>query len=295
LPPVLKQASNSVLNRGIKRNKVLRKIISGGQTGADQAALDAAIKYGMPHGGWIPKGRKTEKGVLPSRYQMEEMKTGRYSRRTRQNVLDSDGSIIFFYEKVSGGTKYTWKTARKHKKPFMLINLCELPAFQAVSAIWSWVCENSVGVVNVAGPRARKSPRIYEAVKFIVGCVVLLAVCETGSNADVEKTNPGEVHHQASSFPKTLDEAANRLISELPHVDKIVIANMEVDDLEPVHMALKGLIRHQLNLDKGNPGLIQSCRDATIEGNLDKDGVPTVVVHSAWEKLRQNEALRLLR
>jgi hypothetical protein len=274
---------------------VLQKIISGGQTGADLAALDAAIKFGMPHGGWVPKGRKTENGVLPLRYQMEEMKTGLYSRRTRQNVLDSDGSVIFFYEKLSGGTKYTWKMARKHKKPFILINLSEVPGFLAVSVIWSWICEYPVSVVNIAGPRSRKSPKVYDAVKFIVGCVALLASRETGSNAVIEKKNPGKAHQQALSFPKTLDEAANRLISEIPNIDKIVIANMEVDQLEPVHIALKGLILHQSNLEEGNPHLVQSCREAIIEDNLDKDGVTMVIVHSAWEKLRQNETLRLLR
>jgi predicted Rossmann-fold nucleotide-binding protein len=69
---------------------MLTKIISGGQTGADQAALDAAIELGIPHGGWIPKGRLTEAGPLPEKYNLTEMPTKDYLKRTKQNVADSD-------------------------------------------------------------------------------------------------------------------------------------------------------------------------------------------------------------
>ena len=74
---------------------MIRKIISGGQTGADRAALDVAIKFNIPHGGWIPKGRKAEDGRLPDRYQLQEMPTPSYPERTEQNVIDSDGTLIF--------------------------------------------------------------------------------------------------------------------------------------------------------------------------------------------------------
>ena len=73
---------------------MIKKIISGGQTGADRAALDSAIKLGIPHGGWIPKGRITENGPLPEKYQLQEMPTISYPRRTEQNVIDSDGTLI---------------------------------------------------------------------------------------------------------------------------------------------------------------------------------------------------------
>lgn len=68
---------------------MITKIISGGQTGADRAALDFAIKHTIPHGGWIPKGRKTEEGILPDNYQLREMETTSYSKRTEQNIIDS--------------------------------------------------------------------------------------------------------------------------------------------------------------------------------------------------------------
>ena len=83
---------------------MIEKIISGGQTGADQAALDAAIKYNFPHGGWIPKGRKTEDGRLPDEYKLKEMSTDSYKERTEQNVIDSDGTVIISHGDLTGGS-----------------------------------------------------------------------------------------------------------------------------------------------------------------------------------------------
>jgi hypothetical protein len=74
---------------------MINKIISGGQTGADRAALDFALKFNIPHGGWIPKGRIAEDGPLPAKYQLQEMPTSSYPKRTEQNVIDSDGTLIF--------------------------------------------------------------------------------------------------------------------------------------------------------------------------------------------------------
>jgi len=84
---------------------MLTKIISGGQTGADQAALDAAIEMGIPHGGWIPKGRLTEAGPLPEKYNLQEMPSKDYLKRTQQNVLDSDGTLFFSHGDLTGGSK----------------------------------------------------------------------------------------------------------------------------------------------------------------------------------------------
>ena len=86
---------------------MIKRIISGGQTGADRAALDVAIKLGIPHGGWIPKGRRTEDGSLPVKYQLEEMPTASYPKRTERNVLGSDGTPIISHGKLVGGSAVT--------------------------------------------------------------------------------------------------------------------------------------------------------------------------------------------
>ena len=83
---------------------MITKIISGGQTGADRAALDVAMAHGIPHGGWIPKGRKTEGGPLPTKYQLQEMPTNSYPERTEKNVVDSDGTLIISHGELTGGS-----------------------------------------------------------------------------------------------------------------------------------------------------------------------------------------------
>jgi hypothetical protein len=271
---------------------VLKKIVSGGQTGADQAALDAALELGLPHGGWIPKGRKTESGPLPVKYQLQEMDSGRYSKRTRQNVIDSDGTVIFYMEKLTGGSKYTVKMAVKHKRPHLRIDLNALPAFQAVSLIHSWVFKNNIGVLNVAGPRARKNPRVYVAVKFVISCVILSTTSENQEHHDFLNNLKGQ---NPLLLPKTLDEAANRVISRLPHMDRAIIANMEIEELEPVYTAYNPLIKNHFSLDDGDSELIAACRREADLNDIEKNGAATVILHKVWEKLRESDEWRLMR
>ena len=140
---------------------MIKKIISGGQTGADRAALDVAIKAGIPHGGWIPKGRKTEGGVLPDKYQLQEMSTASYPKRTEQNVLDSDGTLIVSHGKLNGGSMLTRKLAEKHKRPHIHLDMNKLSVNDAVDALRVWIGNNEIMILNVAGPRASKDPDIY--------------------------------------------------------------------------------------------------------------------------------------
>ena len=93
---------------------MLRKIISGGQTGADRAGLDFAIETGLEHGGYVPRGRKAEDGKIDDRYNMVELSTTSYPARTRKNIEESDGTVIFSLERLlSGGTKLTWGTCQE--------------------------------------------------------------------------------------------------------------------------------------------------------------------------------------
>jgi hypothetical protein len=147
---------------------MLKKLISGGQTGADQAGLDAAIKYGIPHGGAIPKGRMTEDGVLPEKYNLTEMATKSYPKRTEKNVVDSDGTVIITHGKLTGGSLLTQKKAIEHGKPVIHLDLKALDMEDSVMALQQFIVENSIEVLNVAGPRASKDGKIYDAVQKIL-------------------------------------------------------------------------------------------------------------------------------
>ncbi len=141
---------------------MLKKIISGGQTGADRAALDAAIRLGIPHGGWIPKGRIAEDGPLDASYQLREMPTDSYAGRTEKNVMDSDGTLIVSHGAPTGGTEYTRKMVLKHGKQMLHIDLTlHGNLMSAASLVIDWIAIHHIETLNVAGPRASKDPQIY--------------------------------------------------------------------------------------------------------------------------------------
>ena len=151
---------------------MIEKIVSGGQTGADRAGLDAAIELDIPHGGWIPKGRKTEDGGLPGKYLLKEMPNGGYAARTEQNVIDSDGTLIVSHGKLNGGSAKTRRFAKKHKRPWMHVDLEKTNFFKAAMDIRDWVEKNRIKVLNVAGPRGSKDPGIYEATKKLLTLII---------------------------------------------------------------------------------------------------------------------------
>jgi hypothetical protein len=127
---------------------MITKIIPGAQSGVDRAALDFALKFNIPHGGWIPKGRITEDGPLPEKYQLQEMPTASYPARTEQNVIDSDGTLIFSRGKPTGGTDYTRKMVLKHKKKLVHIDLKLQTSYDAAYEILSYKnskCRRSQG------------------------------------------------------------------------------------------------------------------------------------------------------
>lgn len=134
----------------------LEKIVSGGQTGADRAGLDAAMKAGLPVGGYCPKGRLAEDGVVPYRYPLTEMASRSYTARTEKNVVESDGTLILNVGSLTGGTKKTAEYAGKHAKPFLVIQLDERPAPETVT---QWLDRHDILTLNVAGPRESKFPQ----------------------------------------------------------------------------------------------------------------------------------------
>ena len=144
------------------------KIISGGQTGVDQAALDAAIEAGRDYGGAIPLGRRTEQGPLSVKYaSMTELTTAEYAARTEKNLCDADATLIVYRGNLSGGSKFTAEQCKKYKKELLLINL-ENRTTSVEKHIQTWLQVLAPGILNVAGPRESSSPGIYKEVKALL-------------------------------------------------------------------------------------------------------------------------------
>jgi Circularly permutated YpsA SLOG family len=143
----------------------LVRIVSGGQTGVDRAALDVALALGMHCGGWVPRGRRAEDGRLPERYPMRETRGNSYGERTRLNVRDADGTLVLARGLPTGGTALTVGLARRLGKPHLLVDLQAAPD---PTAIIDWICDHRIRVLNIAGPRESTCPGIYDQAKALL-------------------------------------------------------------------------------------------------------------------------------
>lgn len=152
------------------------KIISGGQTGVDRAALDAALETGIPCGGWCPKGRKAEDGRIADKYPLKETTSSKYAVRTEWNVRDSDGTLVITRGTPTGGTAYTIACVRIHKKPALVIDLDHFPKDET-DILTAWLTANNIQTLNVAGPRESSMPGIYNDAKELVLLLIQATVC----------------------------------------------------------------------------------------------------------------------
>jgi len=150
-----RRAANTVKNQ-------LTKIVSGGQTGTDRAALDCAIQFGLEHGGWCPAGRIAEDGVIPQHYQLNELAEAGYKQRTRQNIIESDGTLILNLGELDGGTLATSRLAKHLQKPHIVLQLDSDDLEDDVASVISWLAQSQIKVLNVAGARESKRQGSYQ-------------------------------------------------------------------------------------------------------------------------------------
>ncbi len=151
---------------------MLEKIISGGQTGVDQAALDVALELSIPCGGWCPRGRWSEDGPIDERYPLVESSSADPAERTERNVRDSDGTLIIARRakgELTGGSALTQRIAVELGRPLLVADPTDPQAPRAVAA---WLEKNAVGVLNVAGPRESRRPGIYDLAVALLRAVL---------------------------------------------------------------------------------------------------------------------------
>lgn len=142
---------------------VISSIVSGGQTGADRAALDFALAHGIEHGGWCPRGRRAEDGSLDARYHLVETESRRYHARTICNVRDSDATLILNLGELEGGSLETLRIAGRLGKASRVVQFDAPPDAAELEAIREWLRASAAAPLNVAGPRESKRPGIYAA------------------------------------------------------------------------------------------------------------------------------------
>jgi len=263
---------------------MLKKIISGGQTGADRAALDFAIKMEIPHGGWIPKGRLAEDGPLPPKYHLKEMRTKIYARRTEKNVVESDGTLIVSHGRLTGGSQYAVDMAILHEKPWLHIDLTQKSMLEAAQKVIDWTLDNQIETLNVAGSRESKNPKIYRAVFELLETVYYIAISEENV-----------VAMKGIGMPKTVDDAIKRLIANMPLKFKVDLSKMDEGELVNLHFTFGVFIRNQFGLWNENTDLLNDCRKLSGIDFMNADDAAAFIIRQLWKRLRKTHRLRAVK
>ncbi|MFP3999789.1 MAG: putative molybdenum carrier protein [Desulfobacterales bacterium] len=274
----------------------IKKIISGAQTGADRAALDFAIEYGIEHGGWVPEGRIAEDGIVPSHYLVRELPKGGYPQRTEKNVEDSDGTLIISRGELTGGSLLTRQMAQKHAKPCMHVNLAEAIIFDAAIDAYDWIAAHKIKVLNVAGPRASKDPGIYDAARDMLETVFHIDTI-SGAMPDASENARGNRGSESgrAGRPRSVEEAVDILIDELSQKAKSRIAGRSGRELEDLEKVLMGYIIDRFGLDKQNRALLESCRDALQKSEINARQAALLITGRLRERLQAMGQLRVVR
>jgi hypothetical protein len=219
------------------------------------------------------------------------MPTESYPARTEQNVKDSDGTLIISRGKLSGGSDYTRKMTLRHHKQLLHLDLSNYEPFDAASLIASWIRMQNIQILNVAGPRASKDPDIYgDVIKVLAQTIQILIYEEKKSGADSDPN----INRKPLKPPKTVDQAVERLISELSFKDKTTIANMAEVELSVLHKTTGEYIRNEFGLWSGNKDLMTSCCFFAKRDKVSEDEASSIIIKELWKRLRETHRIRVI-
>ena len=235
-------------------------------------------------GGWIPKGRLAEDGPLPSKYNLKEMRTKSYPKRTEKNVVDSDGTLIVSHGKLTGGSQYTMDIAIMHGKPRLHIDLTETSTLEAAQKVIDWALKNGIETLNVAGPRASKDPKTYRAVFELLETVYYISIAEENV-----------VAMRGIGMPKTVDDAIKRLIANMPLKFKVDLSKMDEGELINLHFTFGVFIRNQFGLWNENVDLLNDCRELSGVTFMHPDDSAAFIIEELWKRLRKTHKMRAVK
>lgn len=261
---------------------MIQKIISGGESGVEEAALDIAVKMNISRGGWISSWRKNELGKKADNYQLQEMPGVTHSRIAEYNLRNSDGVLIIAKGESSGNPALYRRMAQKFNLPCLYIDLEKMSEFQASEQIISWIRDHKIQIVYITGTND-KNDKLYDTVSDILDSALMMLMAEVPA--------PGELS-DFFRLPKDVEEAAEMLADKLTFREKTKIANSKKDKLLPLALSLGTYIRSEFRLDT-NDALMGLCRKIT--GSDEIDEAILLIVERMWEKLQKGNVLRVVK
>lgn len=274
---------------------LVRKIISSGQTGVELAALDVAVKLGLAHGGWTPRGMRNEAGPLPDHLGITMVSSVGFQGAMEQNIIHSDGTLLISRGKKTPETRHAVKTTLKHQRQLLHVDLSQHSAFEAASLTSSWISLQQIREVFVTGPSDSQDSKIYTQVKKILETAFYLGFVKTGMHPVVGSPDPVGRVSAKSDLPQSVEAAVERLKKALPLKDRTLMANMQLSELEQLRSGLGEYVKQNFGLYTGNPNLMESC---THRGTLNHplpDEACAVILHALWDDLRSTHKLRVIK
>ena len=274
---------------------MLKKIISGGLTVSDQAVLDAAISLGIPHGGFIPWGRMTEIGMLPSKYELHELNTDNHFDCIERNVKESTGTLIVSVGELNDDSKYARKMTMKYAHQSFVVDLELTPSFEAVSLVNDWIQLHNIDVLYILGPFTYEYLNIDRHMTIIIEGALLLNLMDAPQGSKATDYYKNMYLQKLPVLPKTVDEAVDQIISDMSLEERVRMANFDKEELRVINYSLSIFIRNQLFMKDINKTLFESCRTLSGNKNLNEGTAALVIIERLWEKLRKAYRLRVVK
>ena len=274
---------------------MIKKIISGGLTVSDQAALDAAMILGIPHGGSIPWGRITEIGTLPSKYKLQELNTDNHFHCIERNVKESKGTLIISAGELNDDSKYARKVTIKHSHQLFVVDIELTPSFKATTLVNDWIQKYNIDKLYIIGPFTYEYLNIDRHMTIIVEGALLLAVMDAPQGSKVTDYYKDMYLQKLPVLPKTVDEAVDQIISDMSLEERVRMANFDKEELRVINYSLSIFIRNQLFMKDINKELFESCRIVSGNKNLNESTAALVIIEKLWEKLQETHRLRIVK
>ena len=274
---------------------MIKKIISGGLTVSDQAVLDVSISLGIPHSGYIPWGRMTEIGTLPSKYKLHELNTDDHFDCIERNVKESKGTLIISSGKPNDDSDYARRMTLKHGRQLLGIDLNSTTFSKAASLVNDWIQVYKIDVMYVIGPFTYEYPKADSHITAIVEGALLLDISNAPSGSNIADLSIDDYFHKLPDLPKTVDDAVDHIISDMTLDERVRMANLNKEELRVITYSLSTFIRNQLFRKGENKSLFESCRSVSDNKNLNESEAALVIIEKLWEKLRRKHRLRIVK
>ncbi|MBW1812579.1 MAG: hypothetical protein JRJ39_02560 [Deltaproteobacteria bacterium] len=222
------------------------------------------------------------------------MPTTSYPARTEKNVMDSDGTLIISHGALTGGSAATRKNAKQHNKPWLHIDLNKTIKFNATLEVSNWILENKIEVLNVAGPRSSKDPKIYTATMDVLESAINLITIEDRA-VSLDPLTASLFIDEGWNYPSTVEGAVDRLSGLLSLKDKTALANMNEKEVVSFAPTLIQFVRDKFGFDDGNDELLKSIREFVERDDIDEYKAAAVIIIQFALDLQKSHKLRIVK